>query len=643
MKKFVCLFFIVACSSLPVKFSYGQDRGGTWSEKMAATVMHIWKDSLVMQPGKPVKWAYDEGVVMEGLTNIWKRTGDARYFKFIQKSMDHFVQKDGSIRRYKLEEYNIDNIKNGRTLLMLYQVTGQEKYYKAATLLREQLKTHPRTNEGGFWHKKIYPYQMWLDGLYMGQPFYAEYAATYNQPDAFDDIVNQFVYMVNHARDAKTGLLYHGWDESKQQKWANKQTGLSPHFWGRAMGWYGMALVDALENFPENHARRGELVAILNRFASAVETVQDAKSGVWYQILDKPTGKGNYLEASASSMFVYALAKGVRLGWLPQKYEAVAQKGYKGLIKEFVKADESGQVNLDGTVSVAGLGGNPYRDGSYEYYLSEKVVTNDPKGVGAFLLAANEIELRAIPKVGLNKTVLLDSYFNNEFKKDASGQLVSYHYKWNELGNNGFSLLGEHIRYMGAKTNELKAAPTAQNLKNASIYIIVDPDTEKETDKPNFVQEQHVKEILSWVKEGGVLMLMANDATNTELDHFNNLAKTFGIEFKKELKNPVTNSQFDMGKVLVPANHEIFKNGRQLYLKEISTLNLKAPAKSILDHKGDVVMAVAKVGKGTVFAVGDPWLYNEYTDGRKLPAEFKNFEAGNELMAWLLKQANTKK
>jgi len=640
MRKYLLLLVLVACS-LPVKFSFAQNKNEAWSEKMAATVMHIWKDSITMQPGKPVKWSYDEGVVLEGLTNIWKCTGKGEYFKFMQKSMDHFVQKDGSIRRYKQTDYNIDNVKNGRILLTLYKVTGQEKYYKAATLLREQLKEQPRTKEGGFWHKKVYPYQMWLDGLYMGEPFYAEYAATFNQPEAFDDIANQFIYMENHARDKKTGLLYHGWDESKQQQWADKNTGLSPNFWGRAMGWYGMGLVDVLEYFPEKHPKRAALMQILERFATAVEKVQDKKSGVWYQILDKPTGKGNYLEASASNMFVYALGKGVRLGYLPKKYEAVAQKGYNGIIREFIKTAEGGQVNLDGTVSVAGLGGNPYRDGSYAYYLSEKVVTNDPKGVGAFLLAANEMELRAMPVIGKGKTILLDGYFNNEFMKDASGQTIPFHYKWQELDNNGFSLLGEHARYLGAKTEELKQAPTAHNLKNASVYIIVDPDTEKETAKPNYVESTHVTAISDWVKQGGVLLLMANDLPNAELDHFNTLAQVFGLEFKKETKNPVTGSQFEMGKIMVPTNHAIFKTGKQLYLKEISTLNLKAPAKSVLNHKGDVVMAVAKVGKGTVFAVGDPWLYNEYTDGRKLPAEYQNFAAGNDLITWLLAQAQT--
>jgi unsaturated rhamnogalacturonyl hydrolase len=341
-------------------------------------------------------------------------------------------------------------------------------------------------------------------------------------------------------------------------------------------------------------------------------------------------------------MFVYALAKGVRLGYLPAKYESVAKKGYEGIQQEFMKVDEQGLTNLHGTVSVAGLGGNPYRDGSYEYYLSEKVVVNDPKGVGALLLAANEMELRQIPQIGKGKTVMLDGYFNNEFMKNAAGQTIPFHYKWEEMDNNGFSLLGEHARYMGAKTQELKAAPTAANLQKASVYIIVDPDTEKETAKPNYVQPEHVAAISQWVKNGGVLLLMANDQNNAELDKFNTLAKAFGIQFKKELKNTVTGNQYDMGKIMVPASHPIFKNGRQLYLKEISTLDLQAPAKSVLDHKGDVVMATAKLGKGTVFAVGDPWLYNEYTDGRKLPADYQNFEVGNDLIAWLLQQASTK-
>ena len=366
------------------------------SERAAQTAMNaLWRDASKKESGYPAKWTYDHGLVLKGIERVWQITGDKQYLDFIQRSMDHFVSDDGSIRTYSIDEYNIDHILPGRNLLMLYRVTGQEKYRKAAALLREQLKTHPRTSEGGFWHKKIYPSQMWLDGLYMGEPFYTEFAVTFKEDAAFDDIAKQFMLMERHARDDKTGLLYHGWDESRKQRWSNPETGRSPHFWGRAMGWFAMALVDTLDHFPRKHPRRAELVAILNRLARAVAKYQEPRSGLWYQVVDKGGEKGNYLESSAACMFVYALAKGVRHGYLPAPYFAVAEKGYRGIQKEFLKTDASGQLNLEGTVSVAGLGGNPYRDGSYEYYLSEKVVTNDPKGVGALLLAATEMETAA--------------------------------------------------------------------------------------------------------------------------------------------------------------------------------------------------------------------------------------------------------
>jgi len=612
------------------------------SQQMAATVMEIWKDSLNLDPAnpKPVKWAYDQGVILEGIDGIWKRTGNSDYFKYIQKSMDFFVTKDGVINRYKQADHNIDNIKNGRILLTLYKVTGQQKYFKAATLLWDQLHQQPRTKEGGFWHKKIYPNQMWLDGLYMGQPFYAEYAALVKDDKAYDDIANQFIWMEKNARDAKTGLLYHGWDESRTEKWADPKTGKSPNFWARAMGWYGMALVDVLDYFPKNHPKRAELVAILNRFATSIKKVQDTKTGLWFDILDMPKGKGNYLEASASSMFVYALAKAVRTGELPSSYFAVANKGFKGIKTVFIEQAGADKINLKGTVSVSGLGGKPYRDGSYEYYLSEKVITNDPKGVGAFLLAANEMEIAAMSKPGLGKTVLLDSYFNNEIKKDQSGNDLSWHYKWEERANGGFSFFGAIFNRAGFKTNTLYVAPTLAHLKKASIYIIVDPDFEKENPKPNFIGAADIKNITEWVKAGGVLVLMANDAPNTELRHFNELAANFGAFFKGDSKGTVpVSTNFETAKVVVPAGNEIFKNATNLFIKEYSSLKLSGDAKSILkDKDGDDVMAVTKYGKGAVYIIGDPWLYDEYVDGRKLPATYDNFKAANDLVNWLAKQ-----
>ena len=611
------------------------------SEQMAATVMKRWGNSWELQPDRPERWSYEQGVVMKGMEGVWLSTADGRYFRFIQESIDRFVQDDGTIRTYKIDEYNIDNILNGRLLLMLYNVTGQEKYRKAAGLLREQLKTHPRTSEGGFWHKKIYPFQMWLDGLYMGGPFYAEYAKTFHEDAAFDDIARQFVFMENHSRDLKTGLLYHGWDESRKQRWSNPETGRSPNFWGRAMGWYAMALVDTLDHFPENHPQRGELVQILKRLAVAVQRYQDPKSGLWYQVLDKPGAKGNYLEASAACMFVYALAKGIRKGYLPASYFDVAQRGYRGIVSRFIKADSAGQVNLEGTVSVAGLGGNPYRDGSYEYYLSEKVVTNDPKGVGAFMMASNEMEIAAEKKVGKGKTVTLDGFFNNEWKKDATGQTVRWHYKWDEMPNGGFYFWGNLFNRLGANTKTLNEAPTRSNLRGTDIYIIVDPDTKTETDDPHFIDATQAKVINDWVSRGGVLVLMGNDAGNAEFNHFNQLAKQFGIQFNEDSKNRVQGTDFAMGRVSVDGENPVFKTGRQLYLKEISTLKLTTPSVRMLQHNGDAIMAVSRVGKGTVFAVGDPWLYNEYVDGRKLPPEYQNFMAARDLSKWLLEQSTT--
>jgi unsaturated rhamnogalacturonyl hydrolase len=329
---------------------------------------------------------------LKGFENIWHQTADRQYFDFIKHSMDKFVQPDGSIRTYNLSDHNLDFILCGRNVLMLYQQTHEDKYLKAVQTLREQLRTQPRTFDGGFWHKKRYPNQMWLDGLYMAEPFYAEYAAIFHEDTAFNDIARQFILMEKHSRDEKTGLLYHAWDASKNERWADPQTGRSPNFWGRAMGWYGMALVDALDQFPANHPRRKELLAILQRYAVAVQRWQDKPTGLWYEVLDKGTEKGNYQEASVSCMFVYTLAKAVRQKYLPASYIPIAQKGYAGIIKKFIRTDDKGLLALDGTVQVGGLGGKPYRDGSYAYYLSEKVITNDAKGVGAFILAATEIE-----------------------------------------------------------------------------------------------------------------------------------------------------------------------------------------------------------------------------------------------------------
>lgn len=349
------------------------------------------------EPLKLKKWgAYDSGVVLKGIEQVWRETKDQKYFDYLKMNVDEYVEDDGNIRTYELEEYNIDQINNGKLLLTLYQETGAEKYKKAAYLQREQLKTHPRTSEGGFWHKNIYPHQMWLDGIFMGSPFYAEFAKVFNEPEIFDDVAHQVILIAKHTKDHKTGLYYHGWDESKQHQWADPESGCSPNYWGRAMGWYAVAIVDILDFLPKNHRQRKDIIQIFQEMIAAVIKVQDQTTGLWYQVLDQGGREGNYHEASASSMFVYAIAKGVRKGYLDQKYLKAASKGFDGIINNLIQVDEAGLLNLTQVCSVSGLGQtapeSPYRDGSFEYYISEPVVTNDPKGVGAFILASIEIE-----------------------------------------------------------------------------------------------------------------------------------------------------------------------------------------------------------------------------------------------------------
>ncbi len=609
------------------------------SEQLTETAMNrIWVDDRNL-PGIPPKWNYEQGVILKAVEQMWYATGDPKYFRHIQKGMDHWIDEKGNHKDYHLEEYNIDHVTPGTAMLLLYRVTGNEKYRKMVELLRSQLKTHPRTNEGGFWHKKIYPYQMWLDGLYMGEPFYAEYSSIFGE-DNWNDIANQFVWMERHARDPKTGLLYHGWDESKQQKWANKETGMSPHVWGRAMGWYAMALVDTLEHFPAGHPRRAELIAILNREAAAITKYQDAKSGIWWDIIDLGGREKNYLESSASAMFVYALMRGVREGYLPEKYLKTATRGWAGIKKEFIKTNAQGQTDWEGTVSVSGLGGNPYRDGSFDYYMSEKLRTNDAKGLGPAIRAAIEIEAYERGWPGRGKTVVIDDYFNHEIRKSKNTSSdESWHYKWDERPDAGFYAFGQIFRSNGARLSTLSSAPTAANLAGASVYVIVDPDTEKETAKPYYVSEPDAKSVADWVKRGGVLLLMGNDGQNAELDKFNLIAEKFGIKFNKDRKFEVINNDYKMGGVEIAAGNPIFTTTKRVFVKEISTLAVSGNAKPLVTANGDVVMAIAKHGKGTVFVIGDPWLYNEYLDGRRLPLEFENFKAANDLSRWLLTNA----
>jgi unsaturated rhamnogalacturonyl hydrolase len=268
------------------------------------------------------------------------------------------------------------------------------------------------------------------------------------------------------------------------------------------------------------------------------------------------------------------------------------------------------------------------------------VVPNDPKGIGAFLLAAGEMEQLSTLWQGKGRTVLLDYYFNNEHKKDITGANVRYHYVWEDQANSGFSFWGTVFRRHGLRTDSLAVAPTAERLKKAAVYIIVDPDNEKESPAPNYPSPSDIQAIHDWVQAGGVLVLMSNDSANAEFPHFNKLAEKFGIHFNEDDRNQVVGNNYEQGAFIMTGQDGIFKTTHKIYIKELSTLRLSAPARARYSDKGDVIMATAKIGKGTVFAVGDPWFYNEYLDGRKLPAEYENFNAANDLVKWIITEIN---
>jgi len=389
---FMMLFFcckIIAQGSLKNEIVIAKDLN--WSERMALSIIKRDPKAWQIDNNEKPKWDYKLGLVMTSFEKLYHKTNNPVYGDYIKEYAETVINPSGEILNYKLEDYNIDNINAGKMLFDLHKRTKDNRYLTAMQTLRKQLETHPRTNSGGFWHKKIYPYQMWLDGLYMGTPFYAHYTLDFDGGKDFNDIAKQFEEIHLHTIDKKTGLLFHAWDESKQMPWANKETGTSTNFWSRSIGWYMMALVDVLDYMPKDHPKRKELIQFLNEISIAVAKYQDP-SGLWYQVTDSGPKEGNYLEASGSEMFVYAFAKGANKGYLPKKYKDLAVKGFDGIIKKLIRVDPDGEIHITQVCASAGLGGNPYRDGSFDYYIKEKIKEDNSHGLGPFILAALELE-----------------------------------------------------------------------------------------------------------------------------------------------------------------------------------------------------------------------------------------------------------
>lgn len=335
-------------------------------------------------------WNYEDGCVLIGAKQLYEATGEEGYFTFIETYLKHFVMDDGTIAHYQTDKFNIDSINSGKILFFMYDKTGEEKYRKAIEFVMDQLRNHPRCKCGNFFHKQIYPDQIWLDGLYMAQPFYMEYETKFDKKEQYNDIINQFENVQKYLYDKDKGLCYHACDVEKVQYWANKETGCSANFWLRSMGWYMMALVDTMDAMSiEIYEQYRKLQDIFKLMLKGILRYQDEETGLFYQVIDRSDVEGNYLETSGSAMIGYAIMKACRMGiLLKEKYEPIGTGIFESLIENKLQ-EENSSMHLKGICEMAGLGpeNRPERDGSVSYYLSEKIVDDDPKGVGPFMMA----------------------------------------------------------------------------------------------------------------------------------------------------------------------------------------------------------------------------------------------------------------
>lgn len=353
----------------------------------------IWNIEKIHQEGKP-SWNYMDGCMINAILELYHITDNRKYLDFADAFIDYFVKDDGSILSYNPEDYNIDNVNAGKTLFDLYRLTKKDKYRKAIDTVYSQLEKQPRTSTGNFWHKKIYPEQIWLDGLYMAQPFYMQYEVTYNNCKNCMDSFNQFENVYKLMRDERNGLYYHAYDDSRKMFWCDKVTGLSDSFWLRALGWYAMALIDTIEIMPESLSeQKVRLQHIYKELIDSMLKYQDEETSMWYQVVNRGGIKPNYLETSGSAIFAYAIMKSVRLGILEDSYFTYGQRAFEGICKKYL-SEKNGQLQLDGICLVAGLGNVEMREGTFEYYMREPIVANEAKGVAPLILAYIEMLFR---------------------------------------------------------------------------------------------------------------------------------------------------------------------------------------------------------------------------------------------------------
>jgi unsaturated rhamnogalacturonyl hydrolase len=521
-----------------------------------------------------------DGLLLGGMAAEWHTTADGKDFYFVKAGVDRFVAADGA-RIADGADGPVDEAGVAQAILLMYRVTQEERYYKAAKTLHERFLA--RDAKGA----------RMQDSALMREPFLAAYAATFQERGELKDVATRLLLL-----DA--GMSKRGLDGVPAE-----------------VGFYALALVDSLDWFPADHPQRAALVEALKRTMASVVKAQDARSGLWLQAMDRTGGKPIFFEgalpqhendsnASVNALLVYVLAKGVRLGYLPQRYEANARLAWDGIQRR----------------------------------LSSSAVQHDGMAMGALLLAGSEMEQAGTEALGQGKTVLVDAWFNSQTRKNAAGQMELFHYKWDDDANSGFSFFGRAFQRYGVRLATEASAPTAADLKKAQIYVLASPDIPVKNPTPHYMDKASGEVIEAWVKAGGVLLLMENDQPNSEFEHFNTLSERFGIHFNPVLRNHVIGDDIEKGRLMIPAGTGVFEHPHQAYMKDTCSIAVKAPAKGVVSDQGDVMIAVARYGKGMVFAVVDPWVYNEYTDRRNhFPVEYDTFAAAIDLAGWAVRQA----
>ncbi|HWE86813.1 MAG TPA: DUF4350 domain-containing protein [Terracidiphilus sp.] len=576
---------VIACAALaavPLAPAAAAPHGG-WSELAAQTILTAGKSA------PPGAWDLETGLRLEALEARWYSTADGEYFESARKVVDAALA-DPNWNAPGRSPY--PDALLGRQLMLLYGVTQKPAYYAAAKQLRDRLA--PRC--GLTAESASEPNSADAQQPCVAQAFLAGYAAEFQQPKDFAAIARSFAAANATAAGVSTNEPIFG------------------------LAWMAASLADALASFPADDPERGQALTALNQAAAALARHRDARSGVLRLTSAKTSGAA---PPTVDWLYVYALLKGVRLGYLPSHFATDAARAWQAALAGYVELDSARHLIILQSEHAA-----PGNAGSQP-------------GLGAFLLASTEMDLAPRSATGHRAIVLLDAWYNSQRRKNAAGQPESYHYKWNDFSNSGYSLLGHMLRSRGLKTETLPAAPTAENLRDASYYLIVSPDIPVKNPNPHYMSHADAEAVAAWVRRGGVLILMENDPPNADIEHLNLLADRFGIHFDNVLHHHILGEHVEDGRIPVAGGGPLFERPHTLYMKDTCAISLSGSATALLRDRGDVVMAAARYGRGTVFAAVDPWLYNEYTDGRNNPAiynQFDNFAAGTELVRWLIQQ-----